>query len=108
MRLFDHSFWAFYAHTGRVPAAPASSALGDASTPLALKGLSYAVLAPGNEQVDPKAIQDKVERNALRVPKPVMQMITLAPQRIMSDAMGVPQSMMVPLHQSIATYLNGK
>lgn len=105
MRLFDKSFWTFYAHTGVIPKAPASDTIGDPVSPLAVKAMSIALLAPGDDVLDPLDVAAKVEANTLRFPKPVLAMVPLQPQRLLSDAMGVPRSLVTPVHQSIATYL---
>lgn len=103
MRLFDKSFWTFYSHTGVIPDAGENCKLG-APIPLAAQIMTCALLAPGNDVLDPKAISDKLEANTIRIPKAVLAMVPLQPQRIRSDAMGVPQSLIAPVHQSIATY----
>lgn len=107
MRLFDKTFWTFVAHTGRIPAAPAACNIADPTLPLAMKIMSGAVYTPGDDVLDPQAVTDAVERNQISVPKPVLAMVPLQPQRLRTDAMGVPQSLIAPVHQTIATYLKG-
>jgi hypothetical protein len=107
MRLYDKTFWTYVLHTGRIPKAPDWTALGNPVTPLALKRLSVMVMTPGADTFDPDDLAAKVEANTLRVPKVVLSMVPLQPQRILSDAMGVPGSLIAPVHQTIATYLKG-
>ena len=107
MRLFDKSFWSFVGHTGRIPVAPPTTELDNPQVPLALKVLSVLFTSPGADVLDPAAITRKVEANRIDVPKPVLSMVPLQPQRIVSDAMGVPQALISPVHQTIATYLKG-
>ena len=107
MRLFDRSFWTFVGHTGRIPSAPAYTALADPAVPLAMKIMTNLYTQPGADVLDPAAVTAKIEANTMRLPKPVLAMVNLQPQRIASDAMGVPASLIAPMHIGIANALRG-
>lgn len=94
---FNRTYWTYAAHSGRLPQTPAGDRIAPTGKPLALKLLGRFVTSPGvGEILDPQAVANAVERNTMRVSRPVLNQPPLQGQRIYSDAMGVPRSLYAP------------
>ena len=94
---FNRTYWTYASHSGHLPSTPPADRIAPTGKPLALKLLGRFVTTPGEgEIIDPQAVADAVERNTMRVARPVLNQPPLQGQRILSDAMGVPRSLYAP------------
>lgn len=106
MNLYHSSFWTFVGLTGRVPRVAPGDRIG-APGPITLKALTRVFYSTGNDApISSDEVLAKAQANALRPSSAAKLQPQLPPQRLKSDAMGLPLSgsLILPVQGQITFY----